>query len=236
MTSVMMVTFMVLMNHKLIKWRFVIHGGIDGFSRAIVYIHCSTNNRGSTVKNLFVNAVSTYGFPLRVRCDHGTENIATAQWCLENLGTHDRPVITGLSVHNQRTERLWLDVGRCVIQHFKNLFIYLENSSVLDPVDEIDLAALELVYTPRINQSLEEFANQWNNHPLPSCHNKSPLQLIEIDKLSHSSIRDHDISDDGDFYGVDEYGPIGELQTMEIMESMMMEIMVSTSMNKSGII
>lgn len=42
---------------------------------------------------------------------------------------------------------------------------------------------------------------------------KGPLQLIEIDKLSHSSIRDHDINDEGDFYGVDEHGPVGELQT-----------------------
>lgn len=31
-------------NHKLIKWRFVVHGGIDGFSRTVVYLHCSNNN------------------------------------------------------------------------------------------------------------------------------------------------------------------------------------------------
>ena len=68
----------------------------------------------------------------------------------------------------------------------KNIFSYMENSGALDPDDEIDLAALELKYTPRINQSLEEFSNRWNNHPLSSCHKKGPLQLKEMVKLSHS--------------------------------------------------
>ncbi|KAF7653786.1 hypothetical protein LDENG_00078580 [Lucifuga dentata] len=31
-------------NHKLIRWRIVIHGGIDGFSHLIVYLNASTNN------------------------------------------------------------------------------------------------------------------------------------------------------------------------------------------------
>ncbi len=35
-------------HHKLINWRFVIHGGIDGFSRSIVYLKCSPNNYAAT--------------------------------------------------------------------------------------------------------------------------------------------------------------------------------------------
>ena len=31
-------------NHKLIRWRFVLHHGIDGFSRLITFCLCSTNN------------------------------------------------------------------------------------------------------------------------------------------------------------------------------------------------
>ena len=30
-------------NHKLIWWKFVVHGGIDGFSRLFVYLGCVTN-------------------------------------------------------------------------------------------------------------------------------------------------------------------------------------------------
>ena len=34
---------------KLIRLRFVTHAGIDGYSRVIVYIECSNNNRAQTV-------------------------------------------------------------------------------------------------------------------------------------------------------------------------------------------
>lgn len=29
-------------NHKLIRWRFVVHGGVDGFTRIPVFLACST--------------------------------------------------------------------------------------------------------------------------------------------------------------------------------------------------
>lgn len=35
--------------HRLIRWRIVIHGGIDGFSRLPVYLGASSNNRAETV-------------------------------------------------------------------------------------------------------------------------------------------------------------------------------------------
>ena len=40
-------------HHSLIRWRMVVHGGIDGYSRMVVYIGCSTNNRSLTVYKLF---------------------------------------------------------------------------------------------------------------------------------------------------------------------------------------
>ena len=67
-------------NHKLIKWRFIIHGGIDGFSRLIVYLHCSTNNRSATVMTLFHEAAEKYGVPSRVRSDMGGENILVCHY------------------------------------------------------------------------------------------------------------------------------------------------------------
>ena len=55
--------------HCLIHWKIVIHGGIDGFSRRIVYLHASCNNRAETVLHLFRSAVRMFGWPLRVRSD-----------------------------------------------------------------------------------------------------------------------------------------------------------------------
>ena len=53
-------------HHSLIKWRFVINGGMDGFSRMIVYLHCSTNNLSATMMTLFYKAIEKYGIPSRV--------------------------------------------------------------------------------------------------------------------------------------------------------------------------
>ena len=57
--------------HKLIRWRIVIHGGIDGFSREIVYLNASTDNKSSTVLKAFLKAVDQYGLPSRILSDKG---------------------------------------------------------------------------------------------------------------------------------------------------------------------
>ena len=61
-------------QHKLIRWKFVIHGGVDGYSRACVFMHASDNNRAETVERLFLNATQQWGWPQRVRVDYGKEN------------------------------------------------------------------------------------------------------------------------------------------------------------------
>mgnify|MGYP002803594485 FL=1 len=52
-------------NHKLIRWRLVIHLCIDGYSRLIIYAHCCNNNKAITVLNQFIG-VHNYGLPSRV--------------------------------------------------------------------------------------------------------------------------------------------------------------------------
>ena len=57
------------------RWRLVTHGGIDGFSRYVVYLHCSPNNRSTTVLELFRDAIQECGLPDCVRSDRGGENV-----------------------------------------------------------------------------------------------------------------------------------------------------------------
>ena len=96
--------------HCLIRWKIAVHGGIDGFSRRIVYLHASSNNRADTVLKLFHGAVMECGWPSRVRSDKG-ENVEVA-----------RAMISVSSVHNQRIEWLWRDTFRCVGHLYYALF------------------------------------------------------------------------------------------------------------------
>lgn len=68
----------------LFRWRFIVHGGIDGYSHMIVYLQCATNNRGSTVFDCFIDAIQNYGLPSRVRSDRGGENVQIANFMLQH--------------------------------------------------------------------------------------------------------------------------------------------------------
>ena len=70
-------------KHKLIKYRLVFHGAIDGFSRLITYLRCSDNNRASTVLDCFLDGVSEYGMPARIRTDKGRENVDIWQYMVD---------------------------------------------------------------------------------------------------------------------------------------------------------
>lgn len=84
------------------RWRFVVHGATDGFSRLIVYLTVAGNNRARTVLESFIAAVEQYGLPSRVRSDKGGENADVAEFVIRSRGTNRNSHITGRSVHNQR--------------------------------------------------------------------------------------------------------------------------------------
>ena len=93
-----------LLTMVLFRWRIVIHGGIDGFSRIPVYLLASNNNKAETVATAFTNAVKTYGLPSRVRSDKGGENVQVAWFMLNHpqRGPGRGSMITGLLQSNAR--------------------------------------------------------------------------------------------------------------------------------------
>ena len=56
----------------------MIHAFVDGYSRYVLGIRASNNNRAQTVLQLFEDIAEIHGYPSRVRGDHGTENLLVA--------------------------------------------------------------------------------------------------------------------------------------------------------------
>ena len=88
-------------NHKLVKWRFVVHGCVDGFSRLPVFLSCSTNNTAATVYSLFIKAVQELGLY------HQESDVIRdlKMWMLSNICC---------ALEEQEEARLW-SVKVCII-------------------------------------------------------------------------------------------------------------------------
>ena len=145
--------------HKLIRWKIVIHGGIDGYSRLITFLRASTNNRASTVLSGFTSAIDEFGLPSHIRIDRGGENVCVSEYMLQHpdRAAGRGSVIVGRSVHNQRIERLWRDLYSGCVCLFYNFFYFLEDIGMLNCDDPFDLYALHIVYLPVIQKQLDLF-------------------------------------------------------------------------------
>lgn len=186
-------------NHKLIAFNLVIHAGIDGFSRAIMYVRCSDNNTADTAFSAFLSGVRTHGCPSRVRTDYGGENIKIGEYMIYTRGLARGSILCGKSTHNQRIERQWRDMTKEVTTFYKNIFLRLQNTHLIDFSHEDALYCLHYVFLNRINEDLQRYMRVWNNHKLSTEHNSTPNKLLLVN--SHVSAA---VSVDEETYGVED--------------------------------
>ena len=121
-------------------------------------------------------------------------------------------MLVGLPVHNQHIERLWLDVKRLVVCRFKSIFYSMEENDLLDPLNDLHLYVLHLVFLSSINNALRELLEDSNNHPLSSEHNFSPYQLWRLVLYSCQISNPEEFNElsknDWESFGIDYEGPL----------------------------
>ncbi|XP_066932125.1 uncharacterized protein [Clytia hemisphaerica] len=172
-------------HHKLIRWNFVTHGCIDGFSRLVSMLKVSADNLASTALNFFVEGIKEYGIPSRLRLDKGSEFVHVRSLMEYFNGEERGSQISGRSVHNQRIERLWRDVYTKVVEKYYKIFYHMEDHGILDLENPIHLYALQYTYLPRIQSDLDTWRNAHNCHRIRTENNKTPMQLWIAESIRH---------------------------------------------------
>ena len=136
----------------------------------------------------------------------GSENYDVIWWMFNHPLTSQGHVsfIAGKSSHNQRIERLWVDIfHRCTLVHYE-FFHYLLDNGFLDRNGSLHIYTLSFVLLPRMNSHLELFIDSWNEYPMRTEGNMTPTQ-----KWIHGSVLfNHSNDDVSPDFGIDWTGTL----------------------------
>ncbi|KAJ7477489.1 hypothetical protein FB451DRAFT_1032905 [Mycena latifolia] len=91
----------------------------------------------------------------------------------------------GMSVHNVRIERLWVDITAQLGATWSDRFTILELRHGLDINNVTHIWLLQFLFLATINSQLAFFAKSWNQHRIQIRHgpNRSPADMFVFDML-----------------------------------------------------
>ena len=161
-------------NDKLKPFGFYIHGGIDGFSRKLLWLTVSNTNKDPfIVASFYTHAVKTFhAVPKTVRGDRGTENVNVCgiqRFMRRNHNdswSGDISFLYGKSVSNQRIEQWWSFLKRNTIQSWMDYFKDLRDKGLYDDSNNIHTEALKFCFYGLIQSDLEDVKRTWNHHQI----------------------------------------------------------------------
>ena len=165
---------------KLKPFGFAIHGGIDGYSRRIMWLNVgSSNNDPAIIATYFVNCIEQLEiFPRAVRADRGSENVIAGgiQRFLhrhaDNVAAHDS-FKYGPSTQNQRIEAWWSQLRRSRSNWWMNFFKDFCDTGDVDLSIPHHLDCIRYCFLGLIQQELDEVKSLWNHHRIRKVKNSN---------------------------------------------------------------
>lgn len=168
---------------KLKPFGFCIHGGIDGFSRRIMWLEVGhSNNNPTIIASYFYDCIKQVGgVPYRCRSDAGTENVNVA--AMQRFFRRDandefageKSFLYGKSTSNQRIEGWWTFLRKSESDFWIKYFKDLRDQGLYDETDLLHVECLKFCYMPLLRDELHRVAKHWNLHKIrPSSNDHSP--------------------------------------------------------------
>ena len=141
-------------HDKLKKRGFALHGGIDGFSRKVLWLNVSTTNNDPLV-------VANYFFTVCKRLDRGNENIYCQDIHTFLIKTEDS-YRYGSSVRNQKIEALWSRLLRFRVHWWVEFFRTMGLDGIYEGEYILHQELLYFCFMSALQYELNEFQTTWN--------------------------------------------------------------------------
>lgn len=193
---------------KIKPFGFAIHGGIDGYSRRVMWLVVDrTNNDPSVTANFFMHCVEKMGgCPTLLRTDCGTENgvIAGIQCFLRADGQDqfagEKSHIYGSSTSNQRIECWWSHFRRSRLTWWINFFKDLKEQGSLLQGNVLHEEGIWFCFSEIIQRELDFVRLHWNTHYIRKSRHDTvagkPDELYFLPEMSNATDQLHGVSQD----------------------------------------